>query len=94
MSILNQHRNYPPAVGTPVRSTASVVAILCALGSFYLSGHHHQLFGFIAAIVAIAAGLLGGIRALSPRVAGGMLSIAAVALGVIAILYAILAVIF
>jgi len=94
MSLLNQHHTTEPALNVQVRSTASVVAIICALASFYLSGHHHQLFGFITAIVAIGAGLIGGLRALSPRVSGGILSIIAVVLGVIAILYAILAVVF
>ena len=48
----------------------------------------HQLFGFITAIVAIGAGLLGGLRALSPRVSGGILSIMAGLLGAIALVYA------
>jgi hypothetical protein len=94
MSILNQHHATEPAMNVQVRSTASVVAIICSLASFYLSGHHHQLFGIIAALVAIGAGLIGGLRALSPRVSGGILSIIAVALALIAILYAILAVVF
>jgi hypothetical protein len=84
----------PPAVNTQIRSTASVVAIICALGSFYLSSHHHQLFGFIIALVAIGAGLVGGLRALSPKVSGGILSIIAVILGAIAIVYALLALVF
>jgi hypothetical protein len=83
-----------PAVSAPVRSTASIVAIGCAIGSFYTSSHHHQLFGFILAIVAIAAGLLGGLRALSPKVSGGILSIIAVVLGVIAIVFSLLALVF
>ena len=94
MSILNPHHSTEPTVNLQVRSTASVVAIICALGSFYLSGHHHSLFGFLAALVAIGAGLLGGLRALSPRVSGGILSIIAVVLGVIAILFSVLAVVF
>jgi hypothetical protein len=84
----------PPAVNTQIRSTASVVAIICALGSFYLSSHHHQLVAFIIAIVAIGAGLIGGLRAFSPKVSGGILSIIAVILGAIAIVYALLALVF
>ena len=83
-----------PAVSGQVRSTASIVAILCALGSFYLSSKHHQLFGFLVALIAIGAGLLGGVRALSPRVSGGIISIIAVVLGAIAIIYALLALVF
>jgi hypothetical protein len=37
------------------------------------------------------AGLIGGLKALSPRVSGGMLSIAAVLLGVVAVLVSIVA---
>ena len=45
----------------------------------------------IAAIVAIGAGMLGGMRALSPRVSGGILSILAVVLGAIAVIVALIA---
>jgi hypothetical protein len=83
-----------PAVSGPVRSGASVVAILCAVGSFVMSARHHAAIGFILALVAIVAGLLGGIRALSPRVSGGILSMLAIALGVIALVVALLAAVF
>ncbi|MDB5322066.1 MAG: hypothetical protein JWN40_3697 [Phycisphaerales bacterium] len=83
-----------PAVSGQVRSTASVIAIVCAFGSFYLASRQHQLFGFILALVAIGAGLIGGLRALSPKVSGGILSIIAVALGAIAIVYSLLALVF
>jgi hypothetical protein len=76
-----------PAVAAPIRSTASIVAILCALGSFWMSGHGRELWGFILSIVSILAGLIGGIKALSPRVSGGILSMAAVALGLIALVF-------
>ena len=92
MSRMYQHPgNLPtPAVNAPVRSGASIIAILCALGSFYMTGHGRELLGFVLAIVAMPAGLIGGIKALSPRVSGGILSIAAVGLGVIALLFAVL----
>jgi hypothetical protein len=82
-----------PAVSAPVRSAASVVAIVCALASFYFSSRDTQSLAFITAIVAVGAGLLGGVKALSPRVSGGILSILAVILGVIAILVAFLSII-
>ena len=82
--------NLPTQMNPQVRSAASVVAILCALASFYFSSRHTQSLAFITAIVAIGAGLLGGIKALSPRVSGGILSILAVVLGVIAIVVAFL----
>ena len=74
-----------------VRSTASIVAIVAAIGSFVLSANGREFLALFAALVAIGAGLVGGLRALSPRVSGGMLSIVAVALGVIAILVALVA---
>ena len=76
-----------------VRSTASIIAILAAIGSFVLSAQDHGFFALLAALVAIGAGLLGGLRALSPRVSGGILSILAVVLGAIAILVALVVVI-
>ena len=82
-----------PAMSAQVRSTASILAILAAIGSFVLSANGREFLALFAAIVAIGAGLLGGLRALSPRVSGGMLSIAAVVLGVIAILVALVALI-
>ena len=74
-----------------VRSAASIVAILCAIGSFVLSSQGREFLALLAALVAIGAGLLGGIKALSPRVSGGMLSIIAVVLGLIAIVVALIA---
>jgi hypothetical protein len=82
-----------PAVSAPARSTASIIAILCAVGSFILSARGRELWGLLAAIVAIAAGMLGGVEALSPRVRGGLLSIAAVVLGAIAVIAALIALI-
>jgi hypothetical protein len=80
-----------PVVSGPVRSTASMLAILAAIGSFVLSARGHELLALVAAVVAIGAGLLGGMRALSPRVSGGILSLLAVVLGVIAIVVAVIA---
>ena len=79
------------AVSPQVRSTASVVAIIAAIVSFFLSGTDREVWGFIVALVAIGAGLIGGVKALSPRVSGGILSIMAVVLGVIALLFSVLA---
>jgi hypothetical protein len=83
-----------PYVSAPVRSTASVIAIISALGSFYFSSKGTESLGFILAFVAIGAGLLGGIKALSPRVSGGILSIVAVVLGVLGLIVAFLALLF
>jgi hypothetical protein len=92
MSRMYQHPGNVPMVTGQVRSGASVVAILCALGSFFFSARGTESLGFILALVAMVAGLLGGVKALSPRVSGGMLSIAAVVMGVIALVYALICV--
>lgn len=83
-----------PRIGGQVRSTTSVLAILAAAGSFLLSFQGYGFFALIAALFAMGAGLFGGIKALSPRVSGGMMSIAAVMLGAVSILVAILVMIF
>jgi hypothetical protein len=81
------------ALPAPARSAASVVAILSAIISFVMSARGSEIIALVLAIVAIGAGLLGGLRALSPRVRGGILSIMAVVLGAIAIVVAAVALI-
>ncbi len=82
-----------PAMSGQVRSTTSIIAILAAIGSFVLSAKDHGFFALMVALVAIGAGLVGGLKALSPRVSGGMLSIVAVLMGAIAIIVALLAIV-
>jgi len=77
--------------GGQARSAISILAILAAIGSFLLSSKGREFLAMGAAGFAIVAGLMGGVKALSPRVSGGMLSIAAVLLGAIGILVAIVA---
>ena len=81
----------PRPTGRGTRSAASVVAIVAAIGSFVLSSRGRELWALVAAVVAIVVGLVGGVKALSPRVSGGVLSIVAVALGAVAILVAVIA---
>jgi len=80
-----------PGMSPQVRSTASILAILAAIGSFVLASMGREFLALGAAVFAVVAGLLGGLKALSPRVSGGMLSIAAVLLGVVAVLVAVVA---
>ncbi len=80
-----------PAVSGQVRSTASIVAILAAIISFVMSARGREFIALFLAVIAIGAGFLGGLRALSPRVSGGILSISAVALGVVAVIVAVIA---
>jgi hypothetical protein len=85
--------NYPIARTGQAKSLASIVAILAALASFYLSSQSKGFLALLAALVAIGAGLIGGMKALSPRVSGGILSLIALGLGVIAIVAALIAMI-
>lgn len=93
MATLSYNRPEGGPVSGQARSAASIVAILAAIGSFVLSANGREFLALFAAIVAIGAGLLGGMRALSPRVSGGILSILAVVLGAIAIIVALIALI-
>jgi hypothetical protein len=85
---------YPMVRTSPAKSIASIIAIVSALVSFYLSSQSKGFLALLAALVAIGAGLVGGMKALSPRVSGGILSLIAVGLGVIAIVAALIAMVF
>ena len=96
MAVIRSHDRpgdgpYPMARAGQAKSLASIVAILAALVSFYLSSQGREILALLSAFVAIGAGLVGGLRALSPRVSGGILSILAVALGAIAVIVALIA---
>ncbi len=73
-----------------VVGTAATISIIAALGSFALTCTGHPIWGLVAAIVAEPAGLFGFVRAASPRVRGGIISIVAMILGAIAAVVAIL----
>ena len=93
MSTLSYNRpdGTGPVVSGQAKSAASILAIVCAIVSFVLSARGREFLALGAAIVAIGAGLLGGLRALSPRVSGGILSILAVLLGAVAVVVALVA---
>ena len=94
MAILSDNRpEGGPVVTGQAKSAASILAIVCAIVSFVLSARGREFLALFAAIVAIGAGLLGGLRALSPRVSGGILSILAVLLGAVAVVVALIALI-
>ena len=65
--------------------TLATAAILAAVLSFILSFTGHVLWGGISALISIPLGVLGVFMAASPRVGGGLMSIAAIILGVFAI---------
>jgi hypothetical protein len=92
MATMSYNRPEGGAVASgQAKSAASILAIVSAIVSFVLSARGREFMALFAAIVAIGAGLLGGLRAMSPRVSGGILSILAVLLGVVAILVAVIA---
>jgi hypothetical protein len=74
----------------PVRSAASIAALICAIGSFIQSGRGHPIWAIIVAFVGIFCGAAGLLRSLSPHVKGGFLSIVAIGLSAMAVVYAII----
>lgn len=74
----------------PVFSAPAIVAIVCAIASFFFNA----ALGLILAIVAIVAGVIGVLMALSPRVRGGIASTIAILAGLVGILAAIVKIIF
>jgi hypothetical protein len=88
---LEDRRIIPTAMAPQVRSAVSIIAIVSALGSFVLAAKGREMLALLCAVIAIGGGLLGGLRALSPRVSGGLISLLAIALGVIAVVVALIA---
>jgi hypothetical protein len=74
-----------PAAVNPAFSAPAIVAVICAVASFFFGA----TLGLLLAIVAIIAGLIGVVMALSPRVRGGVASTVAILAGVVGILAAI-----
>jgi hypothetical protein len=75
-----------PLRARPVFSVPSIIAIIAAIGSFMVGAG----WGFVLAIVAIVAGLIGILMALAPGVRGGIVSAVSVVLGVIGIIAAVI----
>ena len=70
--------------------TSATLSIISAIGSYLLTFTGHPLWGLIAGIVSLPLGILGMIIAASPRVSGGIISLLAIGLGVIAIVVSLL----
>ena len=76
-----QHqRGYGPRVPVAVKSMASIAAILCAVGSLIVGNAAGKM---VLAIVAVVCGLVGMLRAVSPRVSGGILSMVAIVIALL-----------
>lgn len=72
----------------------ATLSILAALGSYFLVCSGNPGWGLAAAIASIPLGLAGLLRAASPRVRGGLISIGAIVLGVIGVILSILGLFF
>lgn len=70
---------------SPIYSIASVLSLVCAIGSF-LSG---AILGLVLAVLAILFGSIGTLLSLSPHRRGGLLSSFAMFAGVLGILAAV-----
>ena len=75
-----------PAAAAPHFSIPSVIAIIAAIGSFFTGAG----LGMFLAVIAIAAGAIGVLLALSPRVRGGLVSIVSILFGVVGIIAAVI----
>ncbi len=69
---------------------AATLAIIAAVGSYVATCTGHPVWGFVAALISIPLGILGLVFSASPRVGGGILSIASIVLGGIGLVLAIL----
>lgn len=70
--------------------TLAIGAIIAAALSFLFTFTGHPFWGVVSAVVSIPLGIIGAMMAASPRVGGGLLSIVAVVIGLIAIGVAVL----
>mgnify|MGYP001168763645 CR=1 FL=1 len=75
----------PSSRPSPIFSIASVLSIVCAIGSF-MSG---AILGLILAVLAIVFGSFGTLLSLSPHRRGGVMSTFAMVAGIIGIVAAV-----
>ena len=71
---------------SPTFSIPSIIAIICAIGSFFVGSG----LGILLAVLAIVFGAIGILMSLSPRVRGGFMSVFSVLAGVVGIIAAVL----
>lgn len=62
--------------------TAATIAIIAAIGSFFLTFTGNPVWGLVTAVLAIVLGLVGVIVSASPKVGGGLMSSFSVILGI------------
>lgn len=70
--------------------TMATLAIIAALVGFFVIFTGHPLWGLILELIALPLGVLGLLRAASPRVSGGVISIVAIIAAVLGLILAVL----
>lgn len=70
--------------------TMAILSIVAAIAAFFAIFTGSPILGLLLAIVAIPLGIFGLLRAASPRVSGGIMSIFGIALGGIGLVLAVL----
>ncbi|WP_027715592.1 hypothetical protein [Desulfuromonas sp. TF] len=70
--------------------TSATLSIIAAVGSFIVTFTGHPFFGLLLGIAAIPLGGIGVAMAASPKVGGGLMSVIAIIVGLIAIGVAVL----
>ena len=82
--------NYePPRRGQQI-GTFALAAIVCAVGSVILPCTGHPIIGLVAGLLAIVGGLAGFMQAASPRVSGGIVSLASIGIALLGLVLSIL----
>ena len=79
----------PTRRSKPAFSIPSILAMMCAIGSFMVGAG----FGFILAILAIILGGIGVMLALAPQTRGGIASLISILAGAIGIIAAVIKII-
>lgn len=70
--------------------TSAAISLIAAIGSFAATCTGHPFWGLLAAAVSIPAGGIGLAMSASPRIRGGFMSLAAIGLGLLGMIAAIL----
>lgn len=70
--------------------TSATLSIIAAVGSLIITFTGHPFWGLLIGIAAIPLGAIGVAVAASPKVGGGLMSVIAIILGLIAIGVAVL----
>jgi hypothetical protein len=83
-------QNLPTRRAGPAFSIPSILAIICAIGSFMAGA----VFGFVLAILAIILGGIGLLLAMAPQTRGGIASVISILAGAIGIIAAVIKLIF